>query len=237
MRHLLAIRSLPLATFVLLAGCGGASVHTVDAPAAEAGVCGTHAEPGILKVVDLTPPMGATVDNRDIVHSFTVIDAPAEFRNFELRFGPRHTAGQPRPENPRFTVVTVENRVFYQLTISSWSLSPAHVEAVASAGFDTSAGCSWRFPSPLFSYDIVGGPDGGSVPEPPARVDGAPGDLALDTPLVPLDAPLDGDVVVPPLDAPALDAGALDAPPRLDGTAGEAGGGLDLAAVDAAIDS
>jgi hypothetical protein len=236
-----------LAAFALLAGCGEASVHTVDAVVAEAGFCGTHDNPGILKLEGLAPPMGATVNNRDIVHGFTVIDAPAEFRNFELKFAPTHTAGLPSPENPRFTLTTLETgRIIYQLTIASWARSPAHVELVASAGYETAAGCTWRFPSPLFSYEIVGGPDSGVLPEPPAKQDGAlPVDTGLDVALPPVDAALD--VVLPPSDTSldglgppvdaAMDGGTPDVPEDFD-VALEAAVGLDAGtAVDSHTDS
>ena len=221
------------ATLTLLAGCGGASVHPVDAAAEAAGFCGTHDNPGILQLEGLMPPLGATVDNHDIVHGFTVLDAPAEFRNFQLRFGTTHTAGQPSPEQPRFTLVTVESDIVYQLTIVSWTRSPAHVELMASAGFDTSAGCSWRFPSPLFSYDIVGGPDGGGAAlDAPAKPDSArPLDTPFDVVLPPVDAPIDSGVL-PTVDAPRdrdsslpvdamVDGGAPDVPVAFDTAGGE----------------
>ena len=211
-------------------------MHTVDAASAEAGFCGTHENPGILQLDGRTPPLGGTVNNHDIVHGFTVVDAPAEFRNFELRFGPTHTAGQPSPEKPRFTLVTLENgSIVYQLTIASWSLSPGHVEVVASGGYTTSAGCTWQFPSPLFSYEIVGGPDGGVPPEPPARADGAqPVDTALDVALPPIDALLDGGVN-PPVDT-AVDGGAPDLPAGFDTGGDETYPGADRPlAVDSGI--
>jgi hypothetical protein len=226
------------ATVALLAGCGGASVHTVDAMVAEAGFCGTHANPGILHLENLFPPQGGTVNNHNIVHGFTVTDAPAEFSHFDLRFGPTHTAGLPTPENPKFAVATVDSNVVYQLTIVSWSRSPAHVELLASAGFDTSAGCSWSFPSPLFSYNIVGGPDGGAPPESATQQDaGVPVDAARDVALPPADAPLVDDAR-PPVDAPLdggarlpvdapLESGAPDVPESFDLGQGEAAPGTD----------
>ncbi len=209
-RERLGTATLVVSALALLGGCGAASVHTVDALVAEAGVCGTHANPGILQLVDLVPPMGATVDNFAIPHGFTVVNAPAEFSNFELRFGPTHTAGSSNPPNPRFALATVGNNVVYQLTIVSWSRSPGHVELLAGAGFDTSAGCAWSFPSPLFSYDIVGGPDGGASPE-AGVLDGAGSPIdGSPTPIIHLDAPL------PP---PSQDGGGADAGAEMGGSA------------------
>jgi hypothetical protein len=225
-------------TSALFASCGeGASVHGIDATVPDGGFCGTHANPGILKLENLEPPMGATVANQNIVHGFTVVNAPAEFSHFDLRFGSTHTAGLPNPESPTFTVVIDGSNVLYQLTIFAWSRSPAHVEMAASAGYDTSAGCAWVFPSPLFSYDIVGGPDGGTLPEPAGTLDGASVriDAALDGATEPVDAPLEGADVV--LDATLDGAGPPDLPERFDVTTTEASLGVDLAtAWDSGVD-
>jgi len=198
-----------------LAACGGGAGQRGDAAVAEAGICGTHADPGILKLTNLTPALGATVYNQAIDHGFTVVNAPAQFSSFEFKYGPSHTAGLPSPENPRFQLTTTGSDVVYRLTIDFWTRSPGHVEVLADAGYDTMAGCSWSFPTPLFSYDVVGEPDGGAGPEAGGGVDGAGG--PIDGSLIPvfhLDAPLkfDGETVVDgptPLDAPtgSLDAG------------------------------
>jgi hypothetical protein len=208
-----------------LAGCGDASVHSVDAAARDGGPCGTHANPGILKIASLAPALGATVNNQGIAHGFTVSNAPAQFSNFKLAFGSTHTAGIPTPANPTFQLTTVGSDIIYQLTIESWSRSPAHVELSADRGFDTAAGCTWEFPSPLFSYDIVGGPDGGAG----VNLDGGarwPLDVALDSTSLPVDGAVDGRS--PPVDS-VLDLGlAPDAPAGPDLPALEMGPGVDL---------
>jgi len=190
-------------------GCGGAAGNAAADAAVDAdgGPCGTHMEPGILKLANLVPAMGASVVNQTIVHSFTVVNAPGDFTNFDLRYGPSHTAGVPTPNGPRFQTTISGSDVAYQLTATSWSLAPGHVEWVASGGFDTSKGCTWNFPSPLFSYDITAGPDGGAATE--------AGQQSV------LDAPENFDL--PPGEA----ASALDA-----GLTLEAGASLDVTAVD-----
>ncbi len=185
-------------------GCGDGS-GSGDA-GADAGICGTHADPGILKLTKLTPAIGASVVNQAIVHSFTVVGAPAVFTNFELVFGNSHTAGLPTPANPKFPVPATASDLVYQLTIDSWSRAPGHVELVASTTYDTSKGCTWSFPSPLFSYDLTAGPDGGVTAEAGGGVDTSrkPADAAIDSP------------------------SALDVPDNFDFAAAEAAGGFEV---------
>jgi hypothetical protein len=166
-----------------LAACGD-NLGSPDGGAvvADGGICGTNADPGILEFRGLTPAMGAAVDNQAIVHGFTVVGAPADFKTFDFKYGPAHTAGLPTPASPRFTTTISGSDISYLLTIDSWSRSPGHVEFSASGGFTTSKNCSWRFPSPLFSYDITGGPDGGAAAETGGSLDGQakPIDAAVD---------------------------------------------------------
>jgi hypothetical protein len=184
---------------VALGGCGDASIETVDA-AIDGGVCGTRGAPGILTLTSLTPAAGATVHNQAIVHGFTVVRAPAEFNNFTLKLGPSHTAGLPSPENPMFRMTTVGSDIIYQLVVDTWSISPGHVELAAGANYELK-GCTWSFPEPLFSYDIVGQPDGG------AALDGARADArAVDL----------GGVDARAADVGMVDAGAVDAGAAVD---------------------
>jgi hypothetical protein len=213
------MRQLPLALLSLgLAACG-AGGNGQDAAPTDTGVCGTYANPGILKLTNLTPGLNTTVYNQAIEHGFTVVNAPAQFSSFDFKYGPSHTAGLPSPEKPRFQLTTIGSDVVYRLTIDSWARSPGHVEVQASGGYNTLAGCAWSFPSPLFSYDVVGEPDGGAGSEASGPVDGATS--PIDGTLIPvfyLDAPLkfDGETVVDspgPIDAATrpIDA-AIDAP-------------------------
>ena len=212
-----------------VAGCQDSSSGGDGAAAgADAGVCGTYADPGKLKLAKLTPAIGASVVNQAIVHGFTVVGAPAVFTNFELRFGDSHTAGLPTPANPKFPTPVTASDLVYQLTIDSWSRAPGHVELVASTGYETSKGCWWIFPAPLFSYDVTAGPDGGLTAE-------AGG--GLDTSGKPVDATTDGPSS---LDVPDnFDLAAAEATSSFDaGTSTEAGASLDGASreLDAAMD-
>jgi hypothetical protein len=223
------MRRLPLALVCVgLAACGGAATRGEDAALADAGICGTHANPGILKVKNLTPALNATVNNQAIDHSFTVTSAPAQFSSFDFKYDPSHTAGLPSPPNPHFQLTTIGSDVLYHLTIDSWA-HPGHVEVLASGGYDTLAGCSWSFPSPLFSYDVVGGPDGGAASEAGGGVDGAKS--PIDGSLIPvfyLDAPLkfDSDTVV---DSPGpIDVATRPLDAAIDTTAGPLDAALDL---------
>lgn len=142
------------------------------------GLCGTHSDPGILKVTGRTPVIGASVPNQNIVHGFMVDNAPAIFTAFTLRYGDSHTAGISTPFEPTFQATVSGSNLIYQMTINTWSHAPGHVEIVASGGYDTSKGCSWVFPSPLFSYDVTAGLDA-SAAEVPGDPDGG-GTVAVD---------------------------------------------------------
>jgi hypothetical protein len=238
-------RSLPTLLCLGLAACSGGGSGGEDAAATADAFCGTHANPGILKVTNLTPAPGAIVNNQAIDHGFTVVNAPAQFNNFNFKYGPTHTAGLPTPENPRFQVTSTGSDVIYRLTIDFWT-RPGHVEVLASGGYDTLAGCSWSFPSPLFEYDVVGAPDGGATSEAGGGEDGA--QSPIDSSLIPvfhLDAPLqfdsaeseaagqpDGGV------APGVDGGTLDTALVLDSPLPPIAGPVDAPAspLDAGID-
>ena len=82
------------------AACGDDTRYPDSGAApAEAGICGTHADPAILTLTSLTPALGTTVANHAIVHGFTVVRAPAQFNNFELKFGTSHTAREIGPQD------------------------------------------------------------------------------------------------------------------------------------------
>jgi hypothetical protein len=208
---------------LLLSACGGgASVSHPDQDAAfDGGVCGTLDNPGVLQLEGVSPAFGASVINRHIVHGFTVVNAPATNVNFDLKYGPTHSAGLSTPDRPRFQALQSGSDVVYQLTIESWSRVPGHVELIAGGGFTTSKGCAWVFPSPLFSYDVMPDPniDAGSPFDAGAAHDlgtaGEAGALdqapAIDTSTGAVDAAELTDVPMqPPLDASGLDGASVE---------------------------
>jgi hypothetical protein len=185
--------------------CGSGSdtpAGDLDASAGSS-VCGTYDHPGILKVTGLSPATGATVINQSIVHRFTVENAPAVFSSFTLNYGSKHTAGGSTPSEPKLQHTLSGNTMIYQLAVDTWSRAPGHVELVASNGYQTSKGCFWEFPSPLFSYDITPVLDGGAG-EANGAFDG--GGTSVDSP-----HDVEGS-----LDAALDAAGALDAATEID---------------------
>jgi hypothetical protein len=221
-----------------LAACGGLAERTDGAVvAADSGRCGTHANPGVLTLTSLVPALGSTVPNQTIVHGFTVVGAPAVFTNFDLKFRPSHTAGLSVPADPQFQVTQSENNVIYQLTIDSWSRAPGHVELVANGWYDTAQNCTWVFPSPLFSYDLSPGPDGGVTAEAGRPADSAvsPVDTTtdgakVDAPIVAIDAAIDGEAVA--IDT-ALDSESIAIDTAVDSTVAA----VDASAIDGASGS
>jgi hypothetical protein len=210
--------------------CNSTSV-TPPTDASTGVVCGTYDNPGILKVTGRSPAIGATVLNQGIVHGFVVENAPAVFTTFTLKYGATHTAGVSEPSDPKFQATVSGSNLIYQLTIDRWSHAPGHVELVTSDGYQTRAGCYWAFPSPLFSYDITPGLDGGAA-EAKGSVDGGvssvDGPGALDTASA-LDTQAEIDVPIA-IDGPATAEPDGGAPIQLDST-------LDIAlSLDASLD-
>lgn len=232
--------ALVLGICVSLSACGDSGSSNADsADGGGGGVCGTHANPGVLKVNARSPALGSTVVNHAIVHGFVVVNAPAIFTNFELNYGNTHTAGLSTPANPTFQVTVSGSDLIYQLTVDGWSHAPGHVELVASGGYDTTKGCTWVFPSPLFSYDVTPALDAGAGEAKGASDGGASSPYDGESSLDGLGV-LDGAGTV---DAP----GALDAPDELDvplaldvPSSAEVSGGADggvSVTMDAALDS
>lgn len=127
----------------MIAGCGDSD----DGSSADSGVCGTAAAPGVLKLSNLSPALGASVVNRNIVHSFTIANAPAIYDDFPLLHGDGHSAGLSTPDDPRFraTQAKASSNVSYEMTIDSWSSASGHVVLKANGSFETTKGCRGSF--------------------------------------------------------------------------------------------
>lgn len=156
----------------LLVGCGDSD----EGSSADSGICGTASEPGVLKLSNLIPPLGGSVVNSNIVHSFTVVNAPADYHDFVLLHGDGHSAGLSTPDSPRFSTNRPDKHgpnLDYQMTVTAWSNAPGHVVLSTNGTFETTKGCRWVFPSPMFAYDVTPapGPDAGAADTKPA-VDG-----------------------------------------------------------------
>jgi hypothetical protein len=217
----------------LAAGCGSDDGSSASP---DSGVCGTASAPGILKVVNRSPALQASVANQHIVHTFTVLGAPGDYKSLRLVYGEGHTAGVSSPDDPTFKTTISGSDINYQMTIDSWGSAPGHVVLRVKDGFATAQGCNWVFPSPLFEYDITAGPtaDGGAVIDAKPSVDGAsPIDVAaMDTSLdTAIDAPagVDGSVTLdlaseaPTIDARAIDVAVVDLVSGLDAGAVDGG--------------
>jgi len=211
-----ALHILVLAAPAALSACGD---NAAGSAGFDSGVCGTSANPGILKVTDVLPTLGSTVISGGISHTFSVVNAPAQFTAFTLKYGSKHTAGGSMPSDPVISASLVGNTMVYRFTVDTWSIVPGHVELQASNGYQTQEGCSWVFPTPIFSYDVVPGPglDGGI--DGAGKLDGAVADAW---------AVLDGALDAPTADVAAIDRPLVDLPggetPAIDLGATEAGG-------------
>ena len=151
-------------------GGGGAGDTTGGGPR-----CGTVEAPTTLELAGVTPAPGSTVENRDIVQAFTVVDPPGLFNEMQFMTATGHTAGAASTARLQITIdVMAEGGHRYTVAPVSWATAPGHVELVVTTPFEGPDGCIWAFPTPLFSYDLVPagtGPDadaGGADAEPDA---------------------------------------------------------------------
>lgn len=128
---------------LFLAGCSGSSSDIV---------CGGVGAPTELHVGNVTPELGSTVVNDDIVHSFSVLDDIA-FDDMALTLAPAHTAGASDPALS-FAYKISATTTDYTAAAVTWETAPGHVELNSNAIYQTPDGCAYRLPTPLFAYDL-----------------------------------------------------------------------------------
>jgi hypothetical protein len=117
--------------------------------------CGTESNPTVLTVADRIPAIDASVANGNILHSFTVKEAPITFSSITLGLlAPKHTAGDATPSSLTWTAASSGKDLVWSTTVESWSTTPGHVEMVPAKGWKSDSGCYYVLPSPLFSYDV-----------------------------------------------------------------------------------
>ena len=125
--------------------------------------CGTLEDPDLLTVSDVQPVTDSTVANADIVHAFTVVDAPGLFQSFTFVFPTdQHTAGSPSDIAIDFTVAQMGSDLRYEAEPISWQLAPGDVAIQVQERYIAGDGCYYAFPDPLFDYAITEAGEGGA---------------------------------------------------------------------------
>ena len=114
--------------------------------------CAGVNDPTVLTLSDVTPALGAVVPNDSIVHSFSVLNDIA-FEDIALSDLATHTAGNPDPAIEFTYTIAAESTDFTSPPVV-WSRAPGHVELEAPVIYQTTDGCAYALPSPLFSYDV-----------------------------------------------------------------------------------
>jgi hypothetical protein len=122
-----------------------------DDPAAP--TCAGISSPAVLELAELTPAVGATVPNDDIVHSFLVTGDVA-FTSIAFAYSKAHDAGKASPEL-ELSYSQEDDGVLYTAEPTTWENAPGHVEMAVPVVYETSEGCGYRLPFPLFSYDVT----------------------------------------------------------------------------------
>jgi hypothetical protein len=145
-----------MASWVLLAcaatvlwACGGEKDEDDAAPG-----CGTTAQPLMLSLGELKPAPGSSVPNTGIVHEFTVIGLRAVIQP-DLRLMIAHTAGSPDPAQLMVSIDPSSPDVRYTFAPLRWTNAPAQVALEVAGLYQTQEGCTYAFPSPLFSYSVA----------------------------------------------------------------------------------
>jgi hypothetical protein len=133
---------------VLLA-CGGEKDEDDAAPD-----CGTPAQPLMLTLGEVKPAQGSSVPNTGIVHEFTVIGLRAVIQP-DLRLMISHSAGPPDPAQLMVSIDPSNPDVRYTFAPLRWTNAPAQVALEVAGLYQTQEGCTYAFPSPLFSYAIT----------------------------------------------------------------------------------
>lgn len=137
-----------------VAACSSSSSSSAD-PTPPTQSCGTLTSPKALSVKDVVPAAGSLVPNASIVHGFTVVAAPGLFTTLKLGYLPgKHTAGDADPSSWSFTVATSDKDVRYEAAGVKWTKVPGHVAIGAVERFQTTDGCVYSLPEPLFEYDV-----------------------------------------------------------------------------------
>jgi hypothetical protein len=146
------------------AACGGSGSGTGGGGGGGGGKnCGTMAAPQILTLKDVQPQSGSSVPNQDVVHAFTIVDAPAQIQSLTLVMpGGKHTAGTPDPTQWSFTVTQMGTDLRYEAGPVTWATAPGNVYVQVPEKFQAQDGCVYALPDPLFSYSVVPGGTGGA---------------------------------------------------------------------------
>jgi len=138
-----------------LIGCGSSDSDTKTEPKMGAATpgCGTVQEPLELTLANVSPALGSTVPNANIVQSFTIV---GKLLKVPLSFAlpVAHTAGAPVPAVVSWTYGASGGDTVYTTLPMSWTTAPAHVELNPPGLLQTDDGCVSVLPTPTFRYEI-----------------------------------------------------------------------------------
>lgn len=140
--------ALSIAPVLLAIGCGSTSDTKPD--------CGTAAAPMTFTLKGVSPAVGSSVPNSNIVQSFTIAGQLVQLTPTFVLAPPLHTAGAPAPSPIGWTITVSGEDTVYTSQPISWATAPGHVELEPNAPVQVqSTGCVWTLPMPTFSYDVT----------------------------------------------------------------------------------
>ena len=115
--------------------------------------CENFETPDVLELADVSPAEASSVENQDIVHTFTVLNASGTFREFTFVYGDEHEAGAMDPSTLKFRAMAVDENVVYTFDPVVWEQA-GHVQIIEAGEYTDSQRC-YILPRPLFSYDVT----------------------------------------------------------------------------------
>jgi hypothetical protein len=133
----------------LTLACSSSSSDTPAAPA-----CNTQAMPKTFTVSGVSPAMGASVPNMDIVEKFTIAE-PLALDRFSVLTTAAHTAGN-EPVGTQFGgVQNADGSISYSSTPITWQMAGQVEFSFVDIYQRQSDGCYYAFPKPMFSYTVT----------------------------------------------------------------------------------
>ena len=108
----------------------------------------------MLSLGDLKPSPGSSVPNSGIVHEFKVIGVRVLFEP-DLTLTLAHTAGAPEPAQLMVSIDPSSPDIRYTFAPLRWTNAPAQVVIDVNKLDQTEEGCTYAFPNPLFSYEVI----------------------------------------------------------------------------------
>jgi len=148
-----------LVGLLMVVGCGSTDGSAKGTPGPNMGPataeCGSVSQPHEFEITNLTPALGSSVPNVNIVQTFTIANKLIQVPANGFARPAAHTAGASIPAITTWTFGPSGADTVYTSAPLSWTTAPGHVQIDPAGLIVTTDGCVFALPNPLFSYDIT----------------------------------------------------------------------------------